>query len=214
MKHLICIFLSFISAGAPVGRSVAHGEFLLAFQRTVGKDFGFRAMHAHGVTRSEVRRILMDKKLLSDVTPFRSTSKRTGVKYKMSIAPRTYRQTVPRLWRRSLLLKQMNFQTKVWGPVFWTVLHHLSLYSRFDRHSWNVIIKNLCHVLPCSKCRQHCSKLCVRTFRSRESLVRLLFELHNDVNKRNRKRIWTYSEFLRLHSNFARLGYSMSLKRI
>lgn len=88
--------------------------------------------------------------------------------------------------------------TKIWGPYFWETLHIISFgypLEPTDEHKKNyrefyVSVRN---VLPCKYCRESFTKFVLEDLdtklldedlKSRESLSRWVYKLHNRVNKK------------------------------
>ncbi len=58
----------------------------------------------------------------------------------------------------------MDLNTRIWGPIYWTVLHTLAeltgrktvIHSdNEESYLWDYILRELGEVLPCSECRRH-----------------------------------------------------------
>ena len=85
----------------------------------------------------------------------------------------------------------------LWGPHVWYVLHDLSF--RFDgstereRRDMLTFLRAIGRVLPCATCRRHYQNtpLTSKDVRDRDSLVRWVASLHNDVNRRLGRETWT-----------------------
>lgn len=89
-----------------------------------------------------------------------------------------------------------GFQTKVWGPMLWVVLHLISLNYPMNptnqhKRDYRTFFLVLRKVLPCGACRNSYTDFVLRNpktkltwgaFQSRESLSRWVFTLHNAVN--------------------------------
>jgi len=88
-----------------------------------------------------------------------------------------------------------DFET--WGPVFWWVLHCIAAnYAKTptenERQDMVTFMNKLANFLPCPTCRNHLKDYLSKhdiypSTVSREQLERYIFELHEDVNTRNRK---------------------------
>ena len=89
-----------------------------------------------------------------------------------------------------------GFMTKVWGPGIWMFLHMISL--NYDptkpgmKRGTFEFLKNLRHVLPCGACRDNYSNIILKddklkltndVMKSRESLSKWLFLVHNRVQR-------------------------------
>ena len=95
-----------------------------------------------------------------------------------------------------------------WGPKAWGFLHAASFKYpdkplTQDRLAWSNLLQSLAIVLPCAVCRKHFAAELARVLPerenarildSRDTLTRWLVDVHNDVNARNKKRLWTYEE--------------------
>lgn len=77
--------------------------------------------------------------------------------------------------------------TATWGPPLWRVLHGLSLVPDVD---WMALLGALDGSLPCADCASHFHAWLVRHPFSGDP-VDYVLALHNDVNRRTRKRAWT-----------------------
>lgn len=89
-----------------------------------------------------------------------------------------------------------------WSYNGWKWLHYIGLRQR-SRNSKLVleIITMLPHVLPCKICARHalCFIQKADTLTETTNMHRLLVDLHNDVNNRNRKGTITYREAMYIH---------------
>jgi hypothetical protein len=91
----------------------------------------------------------------------------------------------------------------VWGPGAWTFLHSLTLtYPKrpnyLDKQRYSQFFHNLQFVLPCPTCQKH-YQLNVKEnpiqLDSRDDLVAWLVNIHNEVNRKNGKRMLSLNEF-------------------
>ena len=98
---------------------------------------------------------------------------------------------------------QNTMPKSTWGPVIWYFFHtvaHKVKEREFitirDALISNVII--ICKNLPCPDCSQHASRylagIDMNKIQSKEDYKKMLFNFHNEVNKRLRKQIFTYDE--------------------
>lgn len=91
----------------------------------------------------------------------------------------------------------------VWGPGAWTFLHSITLTypnkpTYLDKQRFSQFFNNLQHVLPCPTCRKHYQKNLKHNpiqLDSRDDLVAWLVTIHNEVNKKNKKQMWSLNEF-------------------
>lgn len=84
----------------------------------------------------------------------------------------------------------------VWGPHIWTLLHCFTMRisdEYFIEERTNILkyISLICDNLPCPNCALHATqylrKCNFNHIKSKESLINVIFNLHNDVNKRTKK---------------------------
>lgn len=93
---------------------------------------------------------------------------------------------------------------EIWGPPAWKFIHLLTLNypntpSFEDKYKYKEFIIALQRILPCYTCSQHFEKKIKDSnfndiLKSRESLFEWFVDVHNDVNKRNNKKLWSYME--------------------
>ena len=83
--------------------------------------------------------------------------------------------------------------TSVWGPSLWHSLHAISFNypvnpTKEQKLQYLEFFRSLKHVLPCKYCRENYKKniktvpLNMLTMKSRETLSRWLYELHEEIN--------------------------------
>lgn len=84
--------------------------------------------------------------------------------------------------------------TTVWGPPMWHYLHTMSFNypmkpTTKDKKHYREFILKLEYTLPCGKCRENLKRnfkkfpLSVRHMKTRDTLSRYMFDLHELVNK-------------------------------
>ncbi len=80
----------------------------------------------------------------------------------------------------------------IWGPFIWKFLHLISLRIKdeyFESEKSNIIhyISCICDNLPCPHCSSHAigflNKYKIKFIKTKEDLIKILFLMHNDVNK-------------------------------
>ena len=80
----------------------------------------------------------------------------------------------------------------IWGPFIWRFLHLISLRIKdeyFESEKSNLIqyILCICDNLPCPHCSSHAlvflDKYKLKFIKTKEHLIKLLYLMHNDVNK-------------------------------
>lgn len=86
-----------------------------------------------------------------------------------------------------------------WGPGLWIFLHTLS-FNYPSNPTWtekkimNDYLTQLQYVLPCIHCRKHYKDYLLNDppkLESRSEFIVWMIQLHNDVNKRNHKPLWS-----------------------
>ena len=95
---------------------------------------------------------------------------------------------------------------KFWGPHGWYFLHSVTMHypknpSEQEKQIYFNFFKSVENVLPCEKCAYHYSKNLEKlplepALESRDTLVRWLISVHNEVNKETGKREYTYEEVI------------------
>lgn len=102
-------------------------------------------------------------------------------------------------------------KTEIWGPYMWYILHTISFNypikpCEFDKTSHREFIINIKNILPCEKCRRHFQSY-LSTYPisphldTRASLIKWVIQVHNFVNERLGKRIYTIAEVLNIYKN-------------
>lgn len=94
-----------------------------------------------------------------------------------------------------------------WGPVFWTTLHVIAhtrpiQLSEPEQSELLQLLVLIGKHLPCPLCRQHFltfleQRAMSPALSTRASVVALLNDAHNDVNRRRAKRVFTLGEHYR-----------------
>ena len=90
----------------------------------------------------------------------------------------------------------------IWGPQAWTFLHTINFNypenpTNRDKHNYFNFFYSLKHVLPCETCKKHYEENSTdleNNLDNRDELVKWLIDIHNNVNKTNNKKIYTYDE--------------------
>jgi len=107
-------------------------------------------------------------------------------------------------------------EPNVWGPPGWTFLHTVTFQypenpTDLDKQKYYTFFNSLKNVLPCPNCREHYHEnfenIPIR-LESREDLIEWLIDIHNEVNKKNNKRIYTYKEVYDKYNKMYGLGES------
>jgi hypothetical protein len=98
---------------------------------------------------------------------------------------------------------------KQWGTPAWNFLHALT-FEYPDDPSYQTIqnmsayITAFSDILPCDKCKQHFKQLLIKFPPRLDSQVHFFqwaVDIHNQVNKKLGKKIWTYQDVLNKRSN-------------
>lgn len=90
----------------------------------------------------------------------------------------------------------------VWGRATWIFMHHMVHALKEERtdliHPILNIIRKICRNLPCPECSDHATillnSLNLNSIKTKHDLVRCLYEFHNKVNVRIKKREFTIEE--------------------
>lgn len=93
----------------------------------------------------------------------------------------------------------------VWGPHGWKFLHYITLgYPNYpteqDKENYRNFINYFKQVIPCVICKNHfiehleIYKLTDDVMSSRINFVNWGIDMHNEVNKKNNKKVLTYDE--------------------
>jgi hypothetical protein len=98
-----------------------------------------------------------------------------------------------------------NISPEEWGPSAWRFMHYITFSypdnpTNIDKQNMKSFFSTIGYILPCEKCRLNFSihtatyPLNDDVLSSRFDLVNWLINVHNEVNKMNSKRIFTYDE--------------------
>tara|TARA_B100000780_G_C20922665_1_gene367625 strand:+ start:150 stop:554 length:405 start_codon:yes stop_codon:yes gene_type:complete len=95
---------------------------------------------------------------------------------------------------------------KFWGPHAWIFLHSVTMNypknpTQQDKQRYREFFKSMERVLPCEKCAYHYSKHIDEfpidpALESRDTLVRWLIQIHNEVNISLNKPEYTYEQVI------------------
>ena len=96
-----------------------------------------------------------------------------------------------------------------WGPSIWKYIHTftLKMNEKIFLQNRDSVISHLYSVatnLPCPLCSNHAKmylKARIKNVKSKNELVVLFYEFHNDVNKRNNKHSMEYKKIHMYESN-------------
>jgi exonuclease VII large subunit len=90
-----------------------------------------------------------------------------------------------------------------WGPCIWTTLHLLTIKLKENsfikiKEDLIKVITDICSNLPCPSCSTHATLLLkkykIKNVKKKEDLVKFIFNLHNEVNRKLKKPKFTYEE--------------------
>jgi hypothetical protein len=97
----------------------------------------------------------------------------------------------------------------VWGPAIWYLFHTLSFKIKpmYFKEVKDELIDNfvsICNNLPCPECAEHARKelkhLDKSKITNKKELCIYFINFHNKVNVRNKKKIFTFDEFVSKYS--------------
>jgi hypothetical protein len=97
----------------------------------------------------------------------------------------------------------------VWGPPGWKFIHYVTMGypnnpSEETKKKYYNYFHALKHVIPCGICASHFTEnleklpLSNEVLSSRENLMKWGIDMHNFVNKKNKKKVFTYTEAMLL----------------
>ena len=116
-------------------------------------------------------------------------------------------------------------EPEIWGPSGWTFLHTITLNypdnpTEEDKMNHKDFFHNLKNVIPCPNCKEHYNINLQKypidvNLESKEKLVKWLINIHNEVNIKNNKKIYSYDEVIKLYDNMYKgknkVNYNMIL---
>lgn len=97
----------------------------------------------------------------------------------------------------------------VWGPAIWYLFHTLSyklnpLYFNAVKDELIDHFVSICSNLPCPECAEHAKQelkhLDKSKITNKKELCMYFIHFHNKVNIRNKKKIFTFDEFMSKYS--------------
>ena len=116
----------------------------------------------------------------------------------------------------------MSKKQKIWGPSAWLFLHTITLDypdepTKEDKEKYREFFISLSYVIPCETCKEHYLET-IRKFpinlESKETLTKWLHNIHNQVNLRNNKEIYSYEDFIEHYSRLYDNSTSNDTQRI
>lgn len=103
-----------------------------------------------------------------------------------------------------------SIKPKIWGPHGWKFMHYVSLGypsnpTEEDKRNYKNFYTSLQHILPCAKCANNYSHNLKKYpidnhLGSRDTLVRWVIDIHNQVSNELNKKEYTYEEALSLYT--------------
>lgn len=88
-----------------------------------------------------------------------------------------------------------------WQPITWILFHTLSLeYDELYRDHYVDFFESFKTIIPCKICRNHYNEkinsdnMSIQNNINKERIFNWTIDLHNNVNKMNKKKLWTYDE--------------------
>lgn len=112
----------------------------------------------------------------------------------------------------------------IWGPPAWKFIHLLTLNypnkpTFQDKYNYKQFILSLQKVLPCETCSKHFQENIQNSnfediLKSRESLFEWFVDVHNSVNKQNKKNEWSYDKVYNQLQNKEQNNYFIVSERI
>ncbi len=97
-----------------------------------------------------------------------------------------------------------------WGPCVWKVLHTLTIKIKDEsfesqRKKMIEMIQLICNNLPCPICSSHATSFLKKhrftQIKTKEQMIRFIYEMHNDVNKRLKKDPFMFESLLSRYEN-------------
>lgn len=115
-------------------------------------------------------------------------------------------------------------EPEIWGPPAWKFIHLLTLNypnkpTFQDKYNYKQFILSLQKVLPCETCSKHFQENIQNSnfediLKSRESLFEWFVDVHNSVNKQNKKNEWSYDKVYNQLQNKEQNHYFIVSERI
>jgi hypothetical protein len=107
---------------------------------------------------------------------------------------------------------------EIWGPSGWLFLHTITFHypinpTQEQKIKHKELFENLVYTLPCARCAQHYSNNLKKysldeALQTKDKLINWLIDIHNEVNKKNNKKVYSYDEVKEIYKDM----YSMKNK--
>jgi hypothetical protein len=118
-----------------------------------------------------------------------------------------------------------NINPSLWGPHCWKFLHYLTMAypdnpSPVEKNKISKFISAIKDVIPCENCRIHFAlnlqkfPLTDNVLKSRYDLINWLKDIHNEVNIKNGKKIYTYDDIINEYTNNDTNNYNVEIVTI
>jgi GTP-sensing pleiotropic transcriptional regulator CodY len=106
----------------------------------------------------------------------------------------------------------MNIGPNTWGPYGWKFIHFIALAypinpSNDDKVNYKNFFNNLGNVLPCQLCIDNYKKHLMLyplndiILSSNDKLLKWSIDMHNEINKSNKKKVYDYDTAINLIKN-------------
>ena len=103
----------------------------------------------------------------------------------------------------------------IWGPSGWLFMHSISFQypenpTEEDKNNYRLFFESLKNTIPCPKCREHYSENLKKKpikLNSRDELIQWVIDIHNEVNEKNSKKIYSRKEVEKLY--LSKYNYSI-----
>jgi hypothetical protein len=115
-----------------------------------------------------------------------------------------------------------NINPSLWGPHGWKIMHYITISypdnpTKEDKDKILKFFMAIKDVLPCENCRVHFSMnlqkypLSDDILSCKYKLINWLKDIHNEVNIRTGKKIYTYDELIKEYSNNNNNNYNIEI---
>ncbi len=114
----------------------------------------------------------------------------------------------------------------IWGPKLWFFMHSIAINfpdnpSYQEIRNYEEFFNNLKFIIPCDKCKMHYKMYLeknpvINHLKNADLLFNYTVKLHNDVNKRLNKKIYTNEEAIKIYTDIynGKTYYKNYLKNI
>ena len=105
----------------------------------------------------------------------------------------------------------MGYSPEIWGKQAWHFIHMVALTypikpTEEDKNKYYNFFSSLQNVLPCPICASHFKDNMEKNpinLKNQESLFKWTVDIHNEVNKKNNKKVLSYKEAIEEINNNA-----------